>query len=106
MPGYRVPNATRPIPRNAPWSRKHLTAARPDGSRIEIGLYGPVYRPNSGMFHWIGVTVENRDGTTRRAWSRQYSRRNVWRALDDYAAMEHDLRDGGLTLPDPCLETA
>ena len=106
MSGYRVPTATRPIPRNARWSRKQLTPARPDGSRIEIGLYGPVYRPNSGMFHWIGVTVENADGTIRRAWSRQYSRRNVWRALDDYAAMERDLRDGGFTLPDPCLETA
>lgn len=106
MPGYRVPAAAKPVPRDAPWRRKLLTPTRPDGSRIEIGLYGPVYRQNSGMYHWIGLIVENPDGTTRRAWSRQYSRRNVWRALDDYEAMEHDLRYGEFTLPDPCLETA
>jgi hypothetical protein len=58
------------------------------------------------MYHWIEVTVENPDGTTRRAWSRQYSRSNVWRARDDFDAMYDDLRDGRLTLPDPCLETA
>lgn len=105
MPGYRVPTATTPVPRNAEFRRGLLTPARADGSRINIGLYGPVYRQNSGMYHWIGVTVENPDGSTRRAWSRQYSRSNVWRALDDYEAMQRDLRDGGFTLPDPCLET-
>lgn len=106
MPDYRVPTAVAPVPRNAPWSRKLLAPARADGSRIDIGLYGPVYRQNSGMYHWIGLTVENPDGTIRHAWSRQYSRRNVWRAVDDFNAMERDLHDGALALPQPCLETA
>jgi hypothetical protein len=94
-----IPTATAsPIPGTAEYRQKLIMPAREDGSRIRIGLYGPVHW-NGGTRYWTELAAEHPDGTTRRAYTRQYSHRNLENVNSDYETMYRDLRDGRLTLP-------
>ena len=86
------------VPRNVPTPHALISPMRQDGTRISIELRGPVLR-SGGMMYWIRWTLENRDGTPRLQWARQYSGRKVWSAEDDFRQMYAELSANRLPLP-------
>ena len=103
MPRSPYPTANARIPGTATYVQQLITPARPDGTRLRTGLYGPVHR-KTGTCWWTECAVENPDGTTRRAWSRRYSRKNLTHLRQDYTALEEQVYADPLHLPGPLRE--